>query len=421
MSIEQAVNITLHHQPDVEVQQQIVRARQGQLQAAQGTFDTQLYSNISQTTNRKVHINTGLALDTLQCDVGLNRTFESGLRVSPLLSAAMIREFGQAKFFNNSASISFVYPLMRGRDISSIQTQASYHLEAAELRLQHQRMLNAQQTALAYWQAQVTQQIALLWQKAQERIQTKQDPLFVAYQATYADFSLQAQTQWLQARQQLAVTMNLALDQITTLNQLSSHFPKPKSVPSVTMLMNDVPMKRADYRAFEKDRQAFSESVVLARDAMRTRMDVGVAVRYEGFRGLNNSNISGPNTSINLSMDLPWQNRVAKSQVAIAQSSEQQQAVQRDALLRRICNEIDVLSKAITLYQQRIQKTSMASTSYLKALNTEKDKFRWMDIHDRYISSRIRAIQAQGDYAKTWIQLRFAAGDLLVDGQLYTH
>ncbi|MDQ6961911.1 MAG: TolC family protein [Mariprofundaceae bacterium] len=420
--LEQAVDVSLGYQPSIALQEQVVFARRGQLKAAEGVFDTSVHSAVSQTQNRNLRLATGLPHHVVQCEVGASRIFQSGLRVTPLLSSAMIREFGQARTYNNSASIEFIYPLMRGREIAAVQTKANYHLEAEELRLLHQRMLVAQQVALAYWDLLMRQHMLQLWQQAKQRLKhrySKSKDLLEAYQMTYDELFLQAKTQWLQSKQQLALSMNLSLKNQAMLDVLSSSFPEPKKrEENMDELLSHVREKRADYQAIEKDQKGFGESILLARDAMRWRMDLGVTVRYQGWRGRNTATISGPNTSVSLRMDLPWQNRVASSQMVIAQSSEQQQAVQKNALLRQICTEINLKMSKLNLIVQRINRIQASVKSYELALSTQVDAWKWMDIHDRYVSAQVRDVQARSDYAKGLVQLRFAAGELLLDGRV---
>lgn len=171
LSLSDAVTITLSKNPNILLQEQLVKKQQGVLTQSQGDFNPQLTTGISkQLINSPLQQSTILAFnnlatlqltDQLQYNVALNKKFRTGVTMGTTFQIAKIdTNLNNLGVFTdtpgNFSTVAFQLSLLllknRGREATGAQEMAAeVELEASGLSMMHTASLNVMQTVQAYW------------------------------------------------------------------------------------------------------------------------------------------------------------------------------------------------------------------------------------------------------------------------------
>ncbi|RYE78340.1 MAG: hypothetical protein EOO80_08820, partial [Oxalobacteraceae bacterium] len=159
----EAVLLTLQHEPNVAAASRQISLSQGQLQSAQGEFDTVLDAGIATGQSRGPLIaalqapgRNQINARTTSYSAGSTTRLRSGMTVAPVLRVEHLRDNFNAvsRPASSQLALNITLPLLRGRGVeanTAAERAAREVLHATELVYRHTVAGRIANTANAYW------------------------------------------------------------------------------------------------------------------------------------------------------------------------------------------------------------------------------------------------------------------------------
>lgn len=463
ITLNDAIEATLAHQPGVEVTRQQVQQRKGQLQSAGGQFDWVLGSFYSKQLDRKP---TGepppfLAVnrqDVSVYSVGLSKQFRSGFTVTPQVTVVDASDniSSPTPVSQSNLALKFTVPLLRGFGVKATTAQenaARYAVGAQEQLARFQVEQLVYQTTSSYWNClaarrdlEILIDVAVrageifktveLFAKGGEvdRATLNQSQALVASKRGERE---QGELVYFQARQSLGLALGLNPQQLSHVPDVNGEFPAVIDVQQIRPAVSEKYVaealgRRADYRAAGLNIDAEQALFEQAKSNLKPRFDFELTMGYAGydrradrFRPAHavNNELTGVNFLGAFTLEWPLPNNVARGAVVSQRARVEEvklnatQAANGIAAsvlvaletLRKTVSQYDLSSQAVATYGQAISLT----TEKMKA--GEASLTELIDMEDRYASARRVQIDSLRKYAVTLAQLRLLTGTLATE------
>jgi outer membrane protein len=471
LTLIEAVRTTLEKQPFINLQKEEVTVKRGATVQAGGPFDLLLQSGLTQT-----HQNTPLdSVEAASSGVNslneLSNVTDYKLLVSKLFrnGVSVASSYEAIRNANNSfdpgvntALLNFAVtvPLARGRGqqaVDATELAAAKEVDATLLDLNQLISQLLANTASSYWNLVAANELLEITADAEKRGQIYVDNVKAFIEADHvprsdlnvaaanlADRSsnrIAAQQQVAAARQQLALDMGIAADQMFRVPDPSQTFPNgedqplPSDNPNALQYYLDQSLShRADYLAA---RRRVDESQILlsaAKNGLLPQINLTANAGYEGlaagrayggFFSAAASNVNGPNASIGITYSFPFANSSARGQMTQAIASKHQNELQAVQVSRNISSAVVTATEALRNAILRLRKARESVEFFQAAIEGERERYRVgigdvvdvLTVEDRLTNSLTNRVQAQLAYALSLVQFRFATGTIVAPDQ----
>jgi outer membrane protein TolC len=458
-----AVRITLSSDPKISLVEKDAQAARGRILAAQGQYDIQLNSSISQGLEERPYMTSPFdyerqILKRTSLRVGASKLLPMGITVTPALTVNRLNDsLGLGPGSQSEAGVDITIPLARGLGVKATtadERAAKTAYNAAKLQVQHTIALRTMNTASAFWAflsaSRRLEVLRLSEQRARELMENtralvnaKEVPSaemeqLVANLADKRASRISATQAALEAQHQLGLAMGLPFDQILAMLPPGEEF--PSAIDDTGRLQNTSSslaaiaiQKRADYAAAQLSQDASKILADLARHRLKPQVDL---VLHGGYAGMNTGgsarsyfnsigdHIEGPLAMATLNFGFPVANRSARGNLIQQEAYYQQSVINAEDLARGIQSSVTIALERVRNAAEELKESEKAMAQYLIALENEKSKRKLsmstlIDVivtEDRLTGAAIGNIGAQSQYAIGIIQLRFETGTLLNGG-----
>lgn len=455
LGILDAVRCTLQRHPEIRLAQEAVRASQGALEVASGSFDTNILSSLSQRGDPQPAQPSITTLFGTLFSVGLNQQFRwgmsaaSSLQVSHLAQPGTDQSAGQARLL-----FALIQPLLRGRGASSAaasERAAEIDWRESELELQHTIAVQVFATAAAYWNYVAAREAVTIRQAAEDRadlLLAQENRLVKAREHAAAELKkleanladaraarIDAERQTLEARQALGVVMGLPWRE-------SGSLPAPRDpfavvprggvppIEAVPRLVEAALKRRPDYLAAQTAIRAAQVRAIGARRNLEPQMDLSAQLGYavptagsgmDMLLGPSGYGPAGVSFFTGLSFQLPLQNRAARGLLRQREAEQRRAEILLDDLRRRIGAALALSLESLRTEALRLESTQLAIAAYREAVSNERKRLRAglstiFDVlltESRLTSAELNGTEARLRVAMALLRLRFESGTLI--------
>ncbi|MBV9109003.1 MAG: TolC family protein [Gemmatimonadetes bacterium] len=458
LTLQRAMDAAVERSGGVRLAREELAGAQGAARAAAGPFDATVTTFATSTRDNTLRW-TGSGAQTVNPSrtlgvtygVGVERTFRSGLVVSPEVKATR-REFSpDQQGRNNTAAVDLVLqmPLLRGAggQIGAPERAARVAEDVARADVRQAVAQGALDAATAYWayaaaaerlevQRQAEARARRLVEQtrvlvaAQERAQADLNPLLAAL-ATRQSARSGAEQDLVEARQTLGLAMGVAGEEIAALPAPATRLPSAATheEAAADALVQQALARRADLVAARQAVRAQGMLADAAQAGLRPRLDVQLSVGYTGavpgeaWSGLVTPFYRDLNTW-SASLEVNWQAAIGNAAAGTAAQSRallRQGEVNAQELERRIRSGVAVAAQALRHGEEELARADEAVGLSRTSVDNEERKFQMgmstlfdvIQAEDQLTSSLLSRIGAQERYADARARLAFETGALV--------
>ncbi len=464
LSLLDSVQIALSRNPTVLSSGRQVDIARGQLQQAQGAFDTVLAAGI---TNQRTHtpsstaeqLSAGDGADVVVSDqtsgsVKATQLLRNGVTIEPSITISRSSDstaLSQATPVANRATVgvNVTIPLQRnpGADEAAVgERNAELELQATrwdQTQALSQATLNVVSAYWAYLAAEKARQSAAnaerrSQQRISDTIKLVQAEIIPAADRDLVDADgaerqsarIAAEQALEEARAALARAMGLSPEEANRLPLPEEEFadaPAPNAELQLERIRALAMERRADLQAIQLRYGQAESTLGAVRRNLKPQLDlvlgVGVSGLQEGstnanYFGAANSNLRGPNATVGLTYQFPVQNRSALGQLAQKQAALDQLGISRQDLQASILISIKTLSYSVQRLAQQLTQAKSSMDLYAKSVENEEIRRKMgrstlidvLNVQDRLLSAQQTYNTVQLNYSVAIAQLRFASG-----------
>jgi outer membrane protein TolC len=460
VTLGEAIQATLAHQPGVEISRQQVVQRQGNLQSARGQFDWNLGSFYSQEVAR-TPTGSPAPLPAVQRQeifvygVGAAKQLRNGITLSPQLTVVDAQDnlSSPDPISQSDISLTITVPLLRGLGVKSTGAQETAARAAAEAQQQLSRYQLEQlvyQTASAYWNCLAAKYNRDILADSARRAETILGSVEIlasggeldsatrdqarALVASRRAASEEGELTYYQSRQSLGLAMGLDPRQLFTAPEVAGEFPTaidPARVrPAVgEKYVSEALTRRGDYLAANLSTAAQEALLAEARGNLRPKLDFELTLGYAGddrrkdnFRpayALSN-NLTGVNALGAFTLEWPVANNFARGGLATQRARTEESKLSATQAANNIAASVLVALETLRKSVSQYHLSSQAVETYQKAVRQTSEKMKageaglneLIDVEDRYAEARRGQIETLRKYTVTLAQLRLLTGTL---------
>jgi len=475
ISLSDAVLKTLRANPGIFVSQEKVLQGEGLQQKAAGQFDwtirsqasadhkkTPLDSYDSKTAqaaslSSNIPYNDYIRQDTNTYSLGLAKQFRSGITVTPNVAVVDYQtssDIYKVPISRSEMRIELNVPLLRGLGAQSTgadELAAISQAKATRLLARQNVAQTIYTTAVNYWNSLAAKMSFELTADTQARSNKLLDLVEKLVRAGLLEpaalnqakaNSLSGQvgvstgeTDFYRSRQALALSMGMTPRELPDAPNPANNFPAVIDAATlnkagISLFIDEALKKRGDYLAAQTDIETARTLLAKAQNETKPKLDLGVKVGYAGEDEVSTSsryfnslgrNVTGLNSFVSLSLELPIFNNVARGNLVYRKSLVRESELIQNDLANRIASDILVAYRALSSAINEHQLASESEKSYKKAVEFENQKYKagsstltaLIDIEDRYFRARIATIEALRKYSVTMAQFRLVTGTML--------
>ncbi|HVT18283.1 MAG TPA: TolC family protein [Thermoanaerobaculia bacterium] len=457
LSLFDAVQLALEHDPNVAIEQARLAAARGALEVATGKFDPVLGSDVTEADTRiPLSASTSQRNRTLQEDLALTELFRAGLSIQPKIQLLRSEDLTAGTGAANTGTVFFQVrqPLLRGRGrraTAAGELAAGREVEASRLDVRHTVAQRVLAVGTQYWtvQAAVANLQALRASESSSRelldntrklIAADQVPAaelvqLEANMAAKESARIGGERQLFQARYDLGREIGLDPMEIGRLPLPGDSFPGLRASEEFLLqeagrYLDEALRRRADLLA-ARDRQ--SGAAILrqaAENALLPQLDLVLAPAYSGFSSGSSAgdliaplyrNVPGASASLSLALSWPIWNHVARGALVQSDAALRQSALAVDLLVKSIGASVPVAVDAVGRDARQLDRAREAVRLFERAVVNEEKKLRGgtstiLDVitqRDRLDAARQVVVAAELALAVALLRLRFETGTLL--------
>ena len=463
LGLMDTIRLTLAQNLQINLAEQDVEVSKGNLEAAQGRFDLNLSSYLSQSYNtaalpqidREAYQRNAQNTNVTSFNLGATQLLRNGLTLNPYLTVSRSRDtLAYPNLPASQAKVAFevVVPLMRGlgeEATAAPERAARYTLDSSRLTYFHTASLNVYQAIYDYWQLRQAQLVLDVYLDSEQRavkLLGEVGELAAADQAPKSTLTnlranlnlksaqrLAAEQTLLGAAENLANDLGLAQRAPQAGLRAAEDFPAQPAAPdpNATAGLHAMALeRRADLQAARAAGMASRENLVAARDAMRPQVNLTLGAGYNGLSEIETydsyyrsfeDGIYGPNALGRLDFAFPVENRAARGQMVASQAQLRQAQINERDTRRRV--ELGVASALANLGSAADQcaKAKDAVENYRKASVDERTKFTLgtstildvIQVEDQLTTALLNEVTARQAYASALVRLRYETGTLI--------
>ena len=467
LTLQQALESTLAQHTQARIGEQQILASRAAQRVATGIFDPLHTARLQQsfaptplsTADQVLDgIGSPTAADTNLTTLSAASTqlFRNGITAGPVveLDRTLDRVTNAAGISQSRLAYQLTIPLLRNRGpqvVAAAEISAGVQVQASVLDLNQTYTDLLANTATSYWNLVGALRLLAVAESSEERgrkllenvqdlIQADRIPRNEINQvrANLADriaARIEARQQVVVARQQLALAMGVAPEQMASVPDPADDFPGAVNAPSndpesVRRYIELALSQRSDYLAAKKRVDADRALLPQAKNALLPNVDLTLSAGYSGLRegvyppsyvaALING-VHGPDVLGGVSYAFAPRNNAAAGRLTQIETTVRIAELTADNTARTISSEVVVSLEGVRNAGLRLEKARESVGSFQVALEAEREKYRLgfnslVDIlttEDRLTSSLAVEVQARLEAAVELAQLRHATGTLV--------
>ena len=467
LSLLDSVRVALSRNPAVLNSGRQIEVAQGQLQQAQGSFDTVVSASLSNQRRHTISTEAerlaagDAASDSIISDetsgsLRLSQLLRNGITIEPNLSISRANDSSTASQLlpipnRSTLGVTITVPLLKnpGADVAAVG-ERSAQLELAAVRLDQTQTVSQTtlNVVLAYWSYLAAEKARLAAVDAEKSSQRRfedtnklveaeilpaaERDLVAADNASKRSARIATEQALEDARASLSRTMGLTPQEAHALPLPEEDFPAVQaqvSDPSLQLArMHEMALsQRADLQAVQIRYGQAELSLDATRKGLKPQLDLtlGVGVSglsegtpYANYIGAANSNLRGPNASMGLSYQFPVQNRSAVGLLVQRQGTLDQLNTNRLDLQTSILISIEGFAASVHRLGLQLIEAKKSVDLYAKSVENEEIRRKLgrstlmevLNVSDRLLQARQTLTSVQLSYSVAIAQLRFACG-----------
>jgi outer membrane protein len=455
LSLGEAVELALHHDPNLRLQEARLQSARGVLLSSRGAFDPVVSSGLSETqVNDPLTESTARQQSLTGTNLGLKKKFRNGFGVEPGLDLLRTDPSGPGGVNVGTVSLTLRQPLLRGRGRSAVaapELSAERQVVAGELDLRQVTAERVLVVATQYWLTRAAAlNLGILREtedRARELLETTRKLIDAdvtpAAELVQVEANLAAkeaariggEQDVFEARQSLGREIGLDRSAIATLPLPSDGFPGLASAAAPGAAEQDrfvaAALERRTDLLAARERRSAAEILRRAGDnALKPQLDLVVTPSYSGLvQGTDPGsffsplyrNVPGAGAEFGINLSWPTSNSLARGQLAQLEASREQTALVEDLVARQVSADVPVALDAVARQAQQLERAREAVRLFERAVINEEKKLRagtstLIDLitqRDRLTSARQFEVSAQLNLALALLELRFQTGTLL--------
>lgn len=460
LGLVEAVRLMLEQDPNLSIEQAILRSSRGVLLSSRGAFDPVFSTSLAETeTDVPLTETTSQEERLIGNSVGVTKLFRTGFSIAPGFELLRTQDLSGAPGSVNVGTFSFTLrqPLLRGRGRTATaapELSAERQVAASELDLRQTTAERTRVVATQYWQARAAWLNLEILRESEERAR---DLLETTRKLIDADVTPAAdlvqveanvvaqetariggERAFFEARQALGREIGLTPERVAGLPLPSDSFPTV-TAPAVSAADEDARWiawaleRRADLQAARERRSAAEILLRAAENFLRPQLDLIFTPSYSGLvEGTESGaffsplyrNVPGLSSSISFSLSWPTLNRQARGDLAQIEAVQEQSAFLVELLTRQIGANVTIALDAVARNAQQLERAVEAVRLFERTVENEEKKLRagtstLIDVisqRDRLTAARQSQVSAHLALAQSLVQLRFETGTLLPRG-----
>ena len=394
--------------------------------------------------------------------LSLNQELANGILLQPSLSIIRTDDQSFGAETQNDASINFslIIPLQKGwgRDVVEAETRsARASLQSSRYSLQHAMASSIKEMVAAYWNYVAAEKKLTILQNIENRsrqavadmrelIKADENPasdlgLLSANLSDKSFSRVAAQQDLLAARNGLGMVMGLTRIEEVDLSRPRDSFPEVIDISGVDkvnraqflLLVSLAKKMRTDLKALSSNEEALRVTLAAAHNDLKPQLDLVFSTGYNGLaegddwkKSLNSlsSRVPGLNYGVTLNYQFPYQNNIAKGQLAQIEAALAQARISTADLERNIVSQVEVVFTALQRSLEELQYSAEAVRVYQQVVADEKVKIRLgmatvidlITMADKLEGALLAEVSSQQNYANTLLNLRYETGTLVFWG-----
>ena len=459
LSLEYVLGATLEHSFALERNALQLRARQGELRATTGTFDSRLTTSVLRARDVRAGVPSsemdGPALEhnTTGYAVSLQKTFRSGITVTPRVGVNHLAVNAATPYSTAAVSVDIRIPLLRdrgGRVIRTTERTVARLLQADTHALRHTRSTAVFAALTAYWRYAASFARLEVQRAAAERagdLVRETEALVEAGESPPADLNhvqgilalkraavLSAEQSVVAMRGNVGLVMGLPGETVLRLGRPTEVLPAPAQLDAPESLKQSLVAlalrNRADLSAAGERTAASAVLEEAARHQTRRGLDLSLSTGYTGigqgpgydplYSALV-SNVRGLNVSVGLQWEAQFTNSRAHG-TALQRSAQHEDTrlAERD-LARQIAVDVVVGLERVEHSSRSVGQVAEAVRLGRITLENERVKHRLgsatlFDVilaENNLTSALLNEVTTRLDHAIALADLRYQTATLL--------
>jgi outer membrane protein len=469
----QVVRTALTASPQVQTQEQAVQGAAGQVQVAEGVFDTNVVGRVGydhhvnerDVTNRVIPGASPVPTPypnplrqrqgVFEYEAGIRKMLANGIVVNPRVSFRhdSQRDYGSIFNTDNRTTLGFTItiPLAKGGGTlanKAPEIAARFDLTASVLQLRYITSQSVANTLLAYWACKAAEEIYHLRLESEsianrlvglasalvegDELAPAQLAQIIADRDSTTAVRIQAESDLIQARQALAVAMGFPPSALLLAPLPKDPFPEPmadaRSYPSPQTLIPIALSLRDDLRAARqtvKSRKVLMEASHLN---LRPTINLQLTGGYVPFETRNQTQITEGNNwegGAALSWEWPVENNSATGAYIQSQAAFNSSEIAVVETERTVTSQVVNALAALQSSAANVKLFSSAARWNLEALKAQEELFALgqgsltdtITTRQRLVESQLAAVRAKQSYAAALVQLRLASGTLFFSNE----
>ncbi len=468
VGVLESVQSAITRHPFVHLQKKQVEISKGALQSATGQFDTTLGASITQSLDYTPLTDLGQAsngvpdirTDTTIYSLNATKKFRSGISAKPEISTTRSDDSLSSSLSptTSTTTVSFLInvPLLRNRGkeaTGAAETSSEYSLESSEFNLRHTVSQTAKGVVQSYWAAITAEKNLEINKSAELRaidmlekieILVKADELpaseidqLSANLSTKTSSRLNAEQQYLESRQNLAIAMGLPIEEIPFPPSPYDEFPelKDNSLPDnskTSSFIKHALQNRQDINALKKEQKAAETQLNAATINKKSKLDFSLSFGYTGLdegTGAEQlitphyNNVRGLNVAGVVTYEIPVKNNSRHGILVQRRAAHDQAKIKTNNLARNIASEVIIATSDLIQSAAGLKKARESVQLFDSAVKKENMKLRLgvstvidlINMDNNLTNALLNEISATRGYANALIQFRYVTGTLLSD------
>ncbi|HXM05671.1 MAG TPA: TolC family protein [Chthoniobacterales bacterium] len=470
ISALKAVRVTLDLNPQILLQKAAVRGSSGTVQTAEGAFDTTITGSVAPNASRNERYIQGKPAPgtslvplpnplvarsgVINYELGLQKTLENGIVINPSVSFSQTANTDYSNQYNdsNQGTVDFTVtiPLAKGGGTlvnKAPEIAARYDLLASVLQLRYSTAQSVLATIQSYWAckaAEETYQLQVEAVESADRLVTmtaslvqadqqasNQLPQILASRAISIASRVQAESDLIAARQNLAVAIGFSAASLPLAPLVADEFPQPPEAeryPGVDKLISSALTLRDDLRSVQQTVKSQKVLMDAAYLNLRPTVNLQLAASYVPLQSRTNlTNTNGNTWQVGavLSLNWPVENNTAIGLYIQSQATFQNSQITVDSTAMAVESGVITALAQLKAAAANVRLYRDAVRWYQQALAAQERLFQLgqaslvdtITIRQNLINTEISYISAQQTYANSLVQLRFATGTLIFSDQ----
>lgn len=454
LGLAQVVEVTLSASPELKLAAAQVQIADGSLTASRAAFDLVVTPMVAASrTNPLDAMGAPAVQKDLIFAAGAQRLLRSGVLVTSdvsLTRSLLSRSLGTDTDVAD-VRLGVSIPLLRdrgGASSTAAERAAARDHEAARWELRHTAAQQVLGAVTAYWDYQAAHERARVLRSSEaraERTVEETTTLVTAGERTPSDLiqlrgnaaskratRTAAEQDIIAARTALGLAMGLPADAIVVLPPPATGFPEPGTGArrDAGKLVEETYRRRADLAAADQRTRSARIRVEAARSDLRPRSDLVLRTGYRNveaddglarFLWTVNQHRPRLDALVELRFEIPLSNSAARGQLVQTSAAQEQTAIARDDLRRRIAAGVAMGVEVVAHAEAAMLESAEAVRLFETGVQAVQRRFQLghatlfdlIQAQDALTNAQLFHVQSQRDHAVAIAALRFQSGRLL--------